>query len=66
MFGVHFAGGSPRRSRGTRSAVSINMITDYFFTDPSLVAEVKEAAARNASPSEIYKILERAPSKKPD
>lgn len=39
------------------SAVSMSMITDHFFPDPDVVAEVKAAAARNAEPDEIHKIL---------
>ncbi len=42
------------------SAVSMNMITDHFFPDPTLIAEVKAAAARKAVPNEIAAILSRA------
>ena len=48
------------------SAVSMNMITDHFFPDPGVVAEVKGAAARNANPSEISEILARTAFKKSD
>jgi len=33
------------------------IITDHFYTEPSLVAEVKAAAGRNALPHEIAAIL---------
>jgi hypothetical protein len=45
------------RMRG--SAICMNMITDCFYPDPEVVAEVKAAVARNAT-REISGILERA------
>jgi hypothetical protein len=44
------------------TAISMNMVTDSFFPDPAVVAEVKAAVARNAL-REISGILERASSK---
>jgi hypothetical protein len=41
------------------SAICMAMITDHFFTDATLVAEVKAAADRNAPRSEIAAILSR-------
>ncbi len=40
-------------------AICMAMITDHFFTDPALVAEVKAMAERNASPREIHAALNR-------
>jgi hypothetical protein len=57
-FGARWAG-----LRLSGSAVCMAMITDHFYPDPAVVAEVKAAVARNASPSEIAAILERASSK---
>jgi hypothetical protein len=45
------------------SAISMNMLTDHFYPDPAVVAEVKAAVARNAL-GEISAILERASSKR--
>lgn len=45
------------------SAVCMNMISDHFFSDPNVVAEVKAAAARNAQPHEIHEILTRPRSR---
>lgn len=41
------------------SAICMVMITDHFFTDPALVAEVKAAADRGARPAEIAALLGR-------
>jgi hypothetical protein len=41
------------------SAICMNMLTDHFYTDPALVAEVKAAAARNARQADIRAILAR-------
>jgi hypothetical protein len=57
-FGARWAG-----LRLSGSAVCMAMITDHFYPDPAVVAEVKAAVVRNASPSEIAAILERASSK---
>jgi hypothetical protein len=57
-FGARWAG-----LRMSGSAVCMAMITDHFYADPAVVAEVKAAAARKAPPSEIAAILERASSK---
>jgi hypothetical protein len=45
------------------SAIKMNMITDCFYPDPAVVAEVKAAVARNAF-GEISAILDRASSKR--
>jgi hypothetical protein len=45
------------------SAIKMNMITDCFYPDPAVVAEVKAAVARNAF-GEIPAILDRASSKR--
>ena len=47
------------KSKGEHQ-ICMAMITDHFYTDPAIVAEVKTAAARKAPPSEIAAILERA------
>ena len=41
-------------------AISLFMLTDYFYTDEAVVAEVKAAASRKAAPKEIAQILRRA------
>jgi len=40
-------------------AICMNMVTDHFYTDPALVAEVKAAAARDARQADIRAILDR-------
>ncbi|MGB7747136.1 MAG: hypothetical protein WBN75_07605 [Verrucomicrobiia bacterium] len=45
------------------TAIKMNMITDSFYPDPAVVAEVKAAVARNAL-GEISAILDRASSKR--
>ena len=45
------------------SAIKMNMVTDSFYPDPAVVAEVKAAVARNCI-REISAILERASSKR--
>ncbi len=45
------------------SGIKMNMITDCFYPDPAVVAEVKDAVSRNAL-GEISGILERASSKR--
>jgi hypothetical protein len=42
------------------SAICMAMITDHFYMDPAVVAEVKAAGNRNAPPSEIAEILSKA------
>ena len=44
-------------------AISMNMITDHFYPDPAVVAEVKDAVMRNVL-QEILPILERASGKR--
>ena len=57
-FGARWAG-----LRMSGSAICVDMLIDHFFPDPAVAAEVKAAVARNAPPSEIAAILERASSK---
>ena len=47
------------------SAISMNMLTDHFYTDPDVVDAIKRAAERNSSPSEISKILNEASENRP-
>lgn len=42
------------------AAICMNMLTDHFYTDPALVAEVKAAATRHADPADIRAILDRS------
>jgi hypothetical protein len=42
------------------SRISLSMITDCFYPDPAVVAEVKAASERGADPREIGAILARA------
>lgn len=41
-------------------SIGLFMLTDHFHTDPAVVAEIKDAARRNAKPNEISQILRRA------
>jgi len=56
-------GASWQHLRLSGSAICMNMLTDHFFTDPDLVAEVKAAAARHAAQGEILAILNRPEGK---